>query len=292
MLAAVETGGTKIFCAVSRRDDPHTLVDSIRIPTQQPEVTLAAINEFLLKHHSSEGLDAVGVASFGPLDTSPGSSTYGYITTTPKAGWLNIDLHRALDGLGKVPVGFVTDVTGSLLGERALGAATGLDTVAYATVGTGVGVGVMVQGQVVSGHGTPELGHILVRRHPQDTFAGLCSYHGDCLEGLASGPAIQARWGRPAEGTEREIIAYYVAQLVVAVTLAIAPARIVIGGGVAKTTGLLDAVREQAGTLMAGYVGASHPIQDPASDYIVWPDLGDLAGVHGALVLAESLLAE
>lgn len=291
MLAAVETGGTKIFCAVSRRDDPHTLVDSVRIPTEAPEPTLTAINDFLRKHHEAEGIESVGVASFGPLETTPDSSRYGWITTTPKAGWLNTDLHRVLDGLGDVPVDFVTDVTGSLLGERARGAAAGLDNVAYATVGTGVGVGVMVGGVAVTGHGTPELGHILVRRHPQDTFAGICSYHGDCLEGLAAGPAVQARWGRPAEGTERDIIASYIAQLVVTITLAIAPSRIVIGGGVAKTEGLLDAVRVQAGEKMAGYVGADHPIQNPASEYIVPPALGDYAGVHGAIVLAESLLA-
>lgn len=290
MLAAVETGGTKIFCAVSERDDPHTIVDSVRIPTETPETTLAAINAFLRAHHEGEGIEAVGVASFGPLETTPGTPHYGWITTTPKAGWLNTDLHLALAGLDDVPVDFVTDVTGSLLGERALGAASLLDNVAYATVGTGVGVGVMVEGRIVTGHGTPELGHILVRRHPQDDFAGICSYHGDCLEGLAAGPAIAARWGRTAQGAEVAIVASYIAQLVVTITLAIAPARIVIGGGVAKTEGLLDEVRTQAASLTAGYLGAGHPIQDPESGFIVPPALGDLAGVHGALALAASLL--
>lgn len=290
MLAAVETGGTKVFCAVSNREDPHTLVDTIRIPTERPDVTLAAINGFLRRHHEAEGIEAVGVASFGPIETSPRSDRYGWITTTPKQGWLNTDLHRALDGLTDVPVDFVTDVTGSLLGERAIGAAVGLDNLAYATVGTGVGVGVMVNGGLVTGHGTPELGHILVRRHPEDGFEGVCSFHGDCLEGLASGPAIEARWGRPAVGAEREIIAYYVAQLVVSITLTIAPDRVVIGGGVAKTEGLMDAVRASAATLMAGYLGADHPIENAASGFVVAPGLGDFAGIHGAIVLAESLL--
>lgn len=291
MIAAVETGGTKIFCAVAHRDRPHEIIDSTRIATTTPDESLAAVSAFLRGHHERERIDAVGVASFGPLETDPASAQYGWITTTPKAGWLNTDLHRVLDGLDDPAVEFVTDVTGSLLGERARGSATGLENVAYATVGTGVGVGVLVEGRVVTGHGTPELGHILVRRHPSDDFAGVCRYHGDCLEGLASGPAIQARWGRPAEGKEREVIAYYIAQLAVAITLAIAPGRVVIGGGVAKTEGLLDLVRLSAASLMAGYLGEGHPIQDPNGSYIVWPELGDFAGIHGALELADSLLS-
>lgn len=290
MLAAIETGGTKVFCAVSERDDPHTLVDRVKIPTTTPEETLAKINVFLRKHALERGLDAIGVASFGPVDTDPESERYGWVLTSPKPGWQDIDLHEAFDGVPECPTAFVTDVSGSLLGERALGAATGLDDVCYATVGTGVGVGIMVGGRLVTGHGTPELGHMPVRRHPDDDFPGRCPYHGDCLEGLAAGPAVQARWGRPAVGAEVDMIGSYVAQLAVVATLAVAPRRIVIGGGVAKTAGLLGSARRQAAVLMGGYLGANHPIQDPDSGFIVPPGLGDMAGIQGGLALASALL--
>lgn len=290
-VAGIETGGTKVFCAVSPADNPHEIVDSLRVDTRDPESTLGDIADFLGRHHVRTPIRAVGVASFGPVDTNPASPHYGSVTTTPKPGWAFTDLRRALAGLDPVPVSFVTDVTGSLLGERARGALQGLDDAAYVTVGTGVGAGVMVHGELVTGQGTPELGHILVRRDADDPFAGRCPFHGDCLEGLVSGPAVQDRWGRPArDAAEVELLAGYVAQLCLTLTLSVAPRRIVVGGGVSKTPGLLPAARRRLASLVGGYLGSTHPAEDPEGDYIVPPALGDLSGVHGALDLAASLL--
>lgn len=290
VLAAVETGGTKVFCAVAERDNPHELVDTVRIPTRGPEETISHINAFLRKHDEMSGVDAVGVATFGPVDTDPQSSRYGWVLQSPKPGWQNVDLHACLDGLGAAPSAFITDVSGSLLGEHALGSARGMNNACYATIGTGVGVGILVEGRLISGHGTPELGHVPVRRHPHDDFPGLCVYHGDCLEGLASGPAVLASWGHPAQGQDIDIIGYYIAQLVVVGVLAVAPQRLVLGGGVSKTPGLIENVRAHAAQLLAGYLGADHPAQDPASGFVTPPALGDFAGIHGALELAQSLL--
>lgn len=292
LIASVEMGGTKVFAAIAERSSPHDLIETRRIPTGTPQDTLDALADFLDEHHWRATIDAVGVASFGPLDTNPDSATYGRITTTPKPGWRNTDLHRAFRNLAGTPAAFVSDVTGSLLGERWQGAAPGVDDLAYVTVGTGIGVGVMVHGQLITGHGTPELGHCLVRRHPDDDFVGTCPFHGDCLEGLASGPAVQQRWGRPAEtATELDVLAHYLAQLCLNITLTVAPRRIVIGGGVIKTPSLLELVRQRSAELTAGYLGDAHPIQLPESEFLVLPGLGDWAGIHGGIEVALGLLA-
>lgn len=291
LIASVETGGTKVFAAVADRSTPHDLIESCRISTTTPEDTLGALADFLGEYHRRSPIEAIGVASFGPIDTNPDSPTYGWITTTPKPGWADTDLHQAFAAVDGAPVAFVSDVSGSLLGERWQGAAQGLDDLAYATVGTGIGVGVMLQGNLVTGHGTPELGHCLVRRHPADDFAGSCPFHGDCLEGLASGPAVEQRWGRPAESTaELEVLGYYLAQLCLNITLTVAPKRIVIGGGVIKTPGLLEVVRTRAAELTAGYLGAEHPIQTPDTEFLVLPGLGDWAGIHGGFEVALGVL--
>ncbi len=291
MIAGIETGGTKFFCAVAESADPTTFIDRVRIPTTAPQETLGAVREFLEKHFSEVAPEAIGVASFGPIDTNPASPTYGYITATPKPGWSHTDLRALVPLLGfDSPIAFISDVSGSLLGERTSGAAVGMNDIAYATVGTGIGVGVLVGGSLVTGHGTPELGHILVRRHPKDTFEGICPFHGDCLEGLACGPAIKARWGHSAQGEEVEIIGYYVAQLLLTIILAVAPARIVIGGGVMKTPGLMDSAKRQLSELIAGYLGGDHPATRSADTYITAPQLGDFSGLTGSLVLANSLL--
>jgi fructokinase len=289
MIAAIETGGTKVFCAVAETHNPHELVDTVRIPTTTPDETLGEIARFVDRHHSAGGIDAVGVASFGPIDVNPASPHYGWITATPKIGWVDTDLHRALSGLNGVPVGFATDVSGSVLGEGALGAGTGLGTLAYITVGTGIGVGQIINGTLIGGLGTPEMGHVLIRRHPDDDFPGNCPYHRDCLEGLAAGPSIQARWGGPASGAAIGILAWYIAQLCVDIILTTSPERIVLGGGVSKTPGLIEAVRAQTRDLLNGYL-PGHPITDVDSGFIVPPALGDMAGIHGALEIARTLL--
>lgn len=270
------------MCAVADAAEPHDFLDEIRIPTTDPDTTLRQVRDFLIQYGP---LEAVAVASFGPLDTDPASQTFGWITTTPKPGWQNTDLRSALVDLCPAPIPFVTDVTGSLLGERARGALVGCDDAAYATVGTGIGVGLMVRGQLVTGRSTPEMGHIIVRRHPDDDHPGVCSYHGDCLEGLASGPAVEARWGRPAEGHQVAIIAEYIAQMCATLALSVGPQRVVVGGGVSKTAGLMDEVRRRAADLVHGYLG-DHPIADPHSSFIRTPQLGDHSALHGAMELA------
>ncbi|MCJ8504568.1 ROK family protein [Kocuria flava] len=293
MIAGIETGGTKVLCALAEPSAPARPVRSARIPTTSPEQTLGRVRAFLAEHAGGR-LEAVGLASFGPVRTDPRDPRRGSIAATPKPGWSGTDLLTGL-GLGAVPTAVVSDVTGAAVGEHRLGAGRGVRDLAYVTVGTGVGLGLLVDGRPLSERAHPEAGHLLVRRHPQDRFPGSCRFHGDCLEGLAAGPAVAARWGRPAEdlGPHREraveLGAWYTAQLLAAVTWTVMPERIVLGGGVAGAEGLLGAAREQ----LAGLVGGAlegHPAGDPRSGYVVPPGLGTGSGVLGALALARDLL--
>ncbi|MFJ6000707.1 ROK family protein [Arthrobacter sp. NPDC092385] len=292
MIAGIETGGTKVICAVADPRDPGTLVDRVRIDTTTPERTLGDIRNFLAPYAATGGFDAVGIASFGPVEVDSASPRYGWITSTPKPGWRNTDLVSGLGLAEGTPVRLVTDVTGAALGEHRFGAGRGVDDLAYVTVGTGIGAGIVVNGAPFTLRSHPELGHLVIRRHPDDSFAGVCPFHGDCLEGLASGPSVEARWGRPGtdlgplRGGAVELSAYYIAQLLATVTYAAAPQRIVVGGGVLKTPGLLDAVRQQLALLVGGAL-AGHPLMDTGSGYVVRPELGDESGVRGALSLAR-----
>ncbi|KNC18400.1 hypothetical protein AC792_12215 [Arthrobacter sp. RIT-PI-e] len=295
MIAGIETGGTKVICAVADPADPGVLADQTRIDTTTPERTLAAVRDFLAPYAVKGRFDAVGIASFGPVEVDAASPRFGWITSTPKAGWQDTDLIASLGLAPGTPVRLVSDVTGAALGEHRFGAGRGVDDIAYVTVGTGIGAGLVVNGAPFSPRSHPELGHLLVRRHPDDPFPGVCPFHGDCLEGLASGPSVAARWGRP--GPELgpllpqavEISSYYIAQLLATVTYATGPQRIVAGGGVLKTPGLLEAVRRQLALLVGGAL-ADHPLTDPGSGYVVRPVLGDGSGVRGALSLAVDAL--
>jgi fructokinase len=285
--AGIEAGGTKFVCAVGT--SPDDLSEPLVFPTTTPGESLGRVVDFV---RGQQGVVAVGVASFGPVDLRPESPGYGRVTSTPKPGWAGADvvgtLVRALD----LPVGFDTDVNGAALAETRWGAAAGHDTVAYVTVGTGIGVGVMVGGQLVHGLMHPEGGHLFVRRHPDDTYAGRCPYHGDCLEGLASGPAVEERWGRPGAelGDLREQAvateASYLSQLAATLALVLSPSRIVFGGGIMHLLGLLDAVRDGTVALLNGYLDVPAVTERPSS-WIVAPGLGDRAGVLGAVALAE-----
>ena len=196
--AGIEAGGTKFVCAMGT--GPEDIRSSVSFPTTSPEETLGRTIEFLRQQGGASTLTAIGVASFGPVDLQPGSPTYGYITTTPKPGWANCDVVGALKQHFDLPVGFDTDVNGAALGEWRWGAAQGLDTFVYLTIGTGIGGGGMVNGKMLHGLVHPEMGHMLLRRDPeQDPFPGSCPYHGGCLEGLASGPALERRWGVRSE---------------------------------------------------------------------------------------------
>lgn len=291
MRAGIEAGGTKFVCAVG--SGPDDLVAQTVIPTTTPVETLARVREFFADQETpGRRIEALGVASFGPLDLHPGSATYGWVTTTPKEGWAGTNLVGELRRGFDVPIGLDTDVNGAAYGEYRWGANRGLQTTAYLTVGTGVGGGSVVGGQPLRGLLHPEMGHLTVRRHPDDDFTGSCPYHGDCLEGLASGPAIRARFGRPAQeltdDLERavEVEAFYLAQLVTSVLYVLSPERIVLAGGVLGLPGLLDAVRHGTLERLAGALDSPAVTADIAG-YLVPPGLGSSSGVLGALALAE-----
>ncbi|GAA1023914.1 fructokinase [Acrocarpospora pleiomorpha] len=282
---AIEAGGTKWVCAVA--DDAGRLLATEVIPTTTPAQTIPEAVRFFLRHDT---LTAIGVASFGPVDLDPASPTYGHITATPKPGWANTDVVTPLRTALKVPVGFDTDVNGAALGEARHGAGRGLHTVAYVTVGTGIGMGAIVHGRPLHGLAHPEFGHIRVPHDTgRDPFAGSCPFHGDCLEGLASGEAMRRRWGQPAEQVEDaaawQLEAEYLALAVINLTYTLSPQRVIVGGGVAKHPSLIEQVRARVLDLAADY---PVPTDQAAMDaYLVSPGLGDLSGVTGAVELAH-----
>ena len=289
-LGAVEVGGTKILCLVG--SDPDHIVAQTRIPTGKPAETLAQVLAFFQREVSSGGpLAAIGIASFGPLELRRSHPQYGFITSSPKPGWTYVDMIGPFRRALAVPVGFDTDVNAAALGEGRWGAARGLDTFGYLTVGTGIGAGAVVEGRLIHGLGHPEMGHLSVPRQPGDHFAGHCPFHGTCWEGLASGAAIAARWGSPAEqlGGDKlraavQLEAAYLAAGLRNIIYAIAPQRIMIGGSVARLPGLFPLVRANLREALAGYPGLG---EHAAGDFITPPALGPLAGPAGALILAH-----
>lgn len=295
MIVGIETGGTKVVCAAARPEAPDELLLTRRFPTTGPDETIGRVTDFITDAGVDEPVEAVGVASFGPVDADPSSPRFGWITTTPKQGWAHIDLLGRVTPPG-VPAAFVSDVLGAAVGELRYGAGRGAGSLAYATIGTGVGVGIVVDGRPIGGAGWPEVGHLLVRRHPSDTFAGNCPYHGDCLEGLAAGPAVLERWGVDASSFPPElhdeafaILASYIAQMAYTVALTVGAERIVLGGGVMLAPGLLDETRAVLPRLARGYGPASLVSADP-DDVLVAPGIPDSPGVVGALALAADLL--
>jgi fructokinase len=278
----VEAGGTKWVCAIGTGpDDLHGLTT---FPTTTPAETLERTAAFFTQNG---GVAAVGVGSFGPLDLAQGR-----ITTTPKPGWAGTDLVSALELALGVPVAFDTDVNAAALGEQRWGAAEGLDTFCYLTVGTGIGGGIIARNRLLHGLLHPEVGHMLIPHdRERDPFAGVCPFHGDCFEGLASGSSLLERWGKPGEElTDRpevwELEAEYVALGVVNVICTVSPERVILGGGVMKQPALLPLVRTRVQELLAGYVSAPE-LSDGIGAYLVTPALGDRAGVLGALELAR-----
>ncbi|MEU7940664.1 ROK family protein [Microbispora bryophytorum] len=288
----IEAGGTKWVCAVA--DAEGGVLTTEVIPTTTPETTIGAAVRFFEDHPP---LAALGVGTFGPVDVRPGSPTYGHILATPKPGWANVDVVTPFRAALDVPVRLDTDVNAAALGEWRRGAGAGLGTLAYITVGTGIGMGAVVNGGLVHGLLHPEFGHIRIPHDlERDPFEGSCPFHGDCLEGLASGEAMRRRWGRPAEYLDDpsawELEAEYVALAVMNLTYALSPERIVVGGGVAKHPALLPAVRARLLTLTAGYPGAPVPVGPAAmGEYVTGPSLGDRSGVAGAVELARAARA-
>jgi fructokinase len=286
----IEAGGTKWVCGIG--DGAGKLLASETFPTTTPEETIPRAAQFFSEHGP---LDGLGVGSFGPIDVHRASPTWGRITTTPKAGWAHTDLVTPLATALGVPVAFDTDVNAAALAESLWGAAIGLETFCYITVGTGIGGGAIVNGRVLHGLVHPEIGHMRIPHDKtRDPFDGVCPYHRDCLEGLASGESIRRRWGAPGEELADnpavwELESEYLALGLVNVICTLSPKRIILGGGVLKRPNLLPLIRRRLPGLVSDYLDVPELTRPDAIDhYIVPPGLGDSAGVLGAIELARS----
>jgi len=278
-VGGIEAGGTKFVCAIGTGPDD---LETCEIPTTHPDETIGRVAAFF---KARPPVDAIGIGSFGPIDPNPQSSTFGYITSTPKPGWKNFDFAGAIRRTLHAEVAFDTDVNAAAMGERRWGAAQGLDTFLYLTVGTGIGGGGLVNGQLMHGQTHPEMGHIRVPHdRAGDPFPGCCPFHGDCLEGLAAAPAITARWGQPGEKLPGDhpawdLEAHYLAYGITNWICTLSPQRIILGGGVLRHSALYAMVREKVAALINGYV---------ALPEIVPPALSGRAGVLGAIALGQS----
>ena len=284
LYGSLEAGGTKMVCAIG--DEQGNILERVSIPTLAPENTMPAILDFF----KNKNISALGIGCFGPVDLDKKSATYGYITTTPKLAWKNYDIVGTCKKELGVPVGFDTDVNASALGEATWGCTKELDHSIYITVGTGIGAGVIIDGKPYHGMLHPEAGHIFLARHPQDPMEkGVCPYHELCLEGLASGPAIAARWGKPgAELADRkevwELEAYYLAQAICSYIMILSPERIIVGGGVSHQEQMMPMIRAEVQRQMGGYIQAKG--MQNLDSYIVLPSLNDNQGIMGGLKLA------
>ena len=288
LVGGLEAGGTKFVCAVGT--GPDDIRAEARFATTTPEQTIRRAVDFFTEVAARTPLAAIGIASFGPLDLDRRSATFGFITTTPKAGWQDVDLVSPLAALGAV-VAIDTDVNAAALAEHRWGAARGAGSAVYVTVGSGIGGGAVIDGRPVHGLVHPEMGHLrLPHDRARDPFPGTCPHHGDCWEGLASGPALAARWGQPAETLPDDhpawdLEAHYLALGLANVILTLSPERVVLGGGVMARPGLAALVRQKLGDLVGGYL-RTPMLAARIDDYVVPPALGDRAGVLGALALA------
>lgn len=289
LYAGIEAGGTKFVCAVGT--DPANLVAETRFPTTTPAENLRQCIEFF---RAQPSVSALGIGTFGPADPDPNSPTFGYITTTPKPHWANVDMAGTLQQALNVPVHFDTDVNVAAFGEWKWGAAQGLDSFIYLTIGTGIGGGGLINGRMMHGLIHPEMGHIRVQRPMEEltNFAGICPYHGDCLEGVASGPAVAARWklsgdNLPPDHPAWPLEAHYLALALSTFICTLSPQKIILGGGVMGQSHLFPLIRQEVQTLLNGYV-QSPAILKEIESYIVPPMLGGRAGILGAIALAQS----
>jgi fructokinase len=296
IFGAVEAGGTKFVVALG--NERGDILEQEYVPTADPSSTLAAACAWLRKKSGfgNLALAAIGVASFGPIELDRASARYGCIGRTPKAGWRCTDIAGMFAREFRCPIGFDTDVNAAALAEHRLGAARDVDNLVYLTIGTGIGGGVIANGAPIHGLMHPEIGHVYPRRHPLDLeFGGVCPFHRDCVEGLASGPAILARTGvslqqLDAGHSQWEIEADYLGQLCAQLVVTVSPQRIVMGGGVMAQARLLPLIRDRMRHWLGGYIERNEILAD-AGRYIVAPELGDRAGILGALALAMDAAA-
>lgn len=284
LFGALEAGGTKMVCAVG--DASGNILERISLPTRSPEETMPDMLNFF----RARKLAAVGIGCFGPVDLDRASPSYGSILATPKLSWRNFPMVETFRQALGIPVGFDTDVNAAALGEATWGCTRDAAASIYITVGTGIGVGVIIDGKPYHGMTHPEAGHIFVARHPDDPMdKGICPYHGNCLEGLASGPAIERRWGKKAQeladrGEVWALEAYYIGQAICDYIMILSPEKIVLGGGVTHQEQMLPMVRREVRRQLGGYLQGKG-LDDP-DNYIVPISLGDNQGVMGAVKLA------
>lgn len=288
VIAAVEAGGTKFICGLGTEEGK--IIEKINIPTTNPEETMKRVIEYF----KDKKFDVMGVGSFGPIDPVKGSETYGYITKTPKPYWSDYNMIGELKKHYDVPMEFDTDVNGAALAESWWGAGKGLKNLIYITVGTGIGAGAVVNGTMLQGLTHPEMGHIFLKRHPEDKFEGRCPFHKDCLEGMAAGPAIEDRWGKKGQelmdkDEAWELEAYYLAQALVNYILILSPQRIIMGGGVMKQQQLFPLIRKNVQKFLNNYVYKKEILEE-IEKYIVYPGLGDDAGFIGSIALGKIAL--
>lgn len=296
LIGSVEAGGTKMVCAVGT--GPDDIHDEVRFPTTAPAQCLPQVIEYFRTWQAEHGrtLDAIGYGTFGPCDPNPNSPTFGWITKTPKPGWSDVDVVGPLREAFGIPVGFDTDVNGAALGEHLWGAGQDVQTMVYMTIGTGIGGGIIADGRILHGLIHPEVGHVIPPRDPaRDPFPGVCPFHGDCLEGLAAGPAIGARWQVPAteltpDHPAWDLEADYLARLCQMLVCMVSPERIILGGGVMEQLQLFPTIRARTQEYLNGYVQAPQ-ILDGIDEFIVPPGLGNRAGAAGCIALGQQALA-
>lgn len=283
LFGSIEAGGTKFVCGIG--NEKLEVLERISFPTTTPEETMPQVIAYFKKYEDK--LVGLGVGSFGPIDIHPDSPTYGYITSTPKLAWQNYDFVGELKKNFDLPIAWTTDVNAAAYGEYVAGNGQGARSVVYYTIGTGVGAGALQDGKFIEGFSHPEMGHVLVKHHPDDDFEGVCPFHGDCLEGMAAGPAIEKRLGRKGQDLAEDdpywdIEAYYIAQCAYNTTLMLSPDVIIFGGGVMKQRHMMKKVHDTFTELVSGYV------QTPSLEkYIVTPALEDNAATVGCFALAK-----
>ena len=290
LLGAIEAGGTKFVVAVAPVEEPESVVARESFPTEDGVTTIQKVQEFFDQY---EDIAAIGIASFGPIDVRTDSATYGYVLDTPKRGWSGFDFLGAMKEWRDIPYYWTTDVNAAGWAEYVSGSAADVDNIVYLTVGTGVGAGIIANGQFVGGYSHPEAGHIMMAKHSQDHYAGHCPFHGyHCLEGLAAGPAMEERWGvsakeLPDDHLAWQIEAFYLAQAAVTYTATLRPERIVFGGGVPHRDILLPMVRQSFAEQLHDYLAVPE-----LDNYIVSVGNGDNAGIYGCFYLAKELLGD